>query len=252
MVAWHTLIMKKRKQSTLTEALGSEQLLKRCKDVAAAAKNAKPWSGLLPALSRTFGLSPNPQRITSKHYRTTSSIELGKQVEQELAATITKTEGSEQHRVTKWVLEYCKDNQWTLLDSQIELIDPVSNVRTWIDFLAYDEKKRKYVLIELKTGYDRGYRSPLVNERPKLVLIDKPDSYETRHVLQLTWMDWALENLVGIRRSQFYSCIVRATNNRNLRIKPPKLLPPWALKKRSYIVELVRERERKRLINNTT
>lgn len=231
--------------------MGSDQLLKRCKAVAATAiDNTKPWSGLLPALSRTFGLSPNPQRITSKHYRTTSSVELGKQVEAELAATITGTPVVEKpHRVTQWLQEYCAERHWRLLDSQVLLVDPVSGVRTWIDFLAYDEQKRMYVLIELKTGYDRGYRAPLVNERPKLVLIDKPDSYETRHILQLTWMDWALENLVGIRRSQFYSCIVRATNNRNLRVKPPKLLPPWALKKRSYIVELVRERERKARLN---
>lgn len=222
-----------------------EPLLKRCRDAAIeAVKDTRSWSGLLPALQRAFELAEHPMRTSQKYYRTTSSIDLGLQVEDELAAAM-KGSTAPRHRVTQWLIDFCAERKWRLIAAQVPLIDPVSRVRTRMDFLAHDEVKHKLVVIELKTGYDSGYRARLANKRPRLLHINMPDSHETRHVLQLAWMDWVLEKCVGVARDQFYSCIVRVANDPRIGVRAPKPLPAWALKKRDYIVGAVRARQAK-------
>ena len=120
----------------------------------------------------------------------------------------------------------------------------MSGIFTSIDFVAFDKTRAKFVLIELKTGYDRGYSSALVSDAP-LPLIERADSFATRHALQLVFMDWALERLVGVPRGVYYSCVVRASNDARVRVHEPQPLPRWAVQNADNIVALLREQQRK-------
>lgn len=253
----------KRKESDEPSSfdISTQMLLKRCRETADMDGDNNgsrgQWCGLLPALGLAFRLCERPRRQSSRLCHSTASCELGKLVERQLGETIgkqplTPTTGEPRHRVTAWLLEYFAERQWTLLDAQVPLNDKLAGVRTWIDFVAYDHVARKYVLIELKVGFDAGYNARLVPEHDyvagigrkpppaKLPLIDKYDSYETRHILQSCWMDWAFGELCSVPRSRFYSCIVRASNNGNVRVHEPRLLPEWALTLRDTIAQRVR------------
>lgn len=209
-------------------------------------------SGLLRPMREALELADEPERVSKRRYRTTSNCELGKRVERELALTIgggVLPKGA--HRMTRALHAFLAKRRWTLLATQVPLHDSAVALHTRADFLARDEESGALVLIELKTGYDAGYASPLAppehlgTAAPAIErLFKRRDSHAARHQLQLAWMDWQLRSAYAVPPAALFSCVLRVTNRRGADVRAPERLAPWAERASDTLVARLREHVR--------
>ena len=125
--------------------------------------------------------------VDKKRY---SSMETGRRVDRELQSLSARTSlmrRDELHPYTVWFIQYCYQRQWLMCGAQVPLWsdDVMTPVRTQADAIVYDLAHRRFILIELKTGYDNDYEQ-LLHVREPGDQFD--DSYYWCHQHQLGWM----------------------------------------------------------------
>lgn len=121
-----------------------------------------------------------------------SSIETGRRVDDELHTLCTRERNqappsADIHPYSKWFIQYCYQRAWLMCGAQVPLWsdDVMTPVRTQADAIVYDLVHRRFILIELKTGYDNDYET-LLHVREPGDQFD--DSYYWCHQHQLGWM----------------------------------------------------------------
>jgi len=144
------------------------------------------------AAERARGLSwVTVRRAAVQRGRARSSKAIGVRADDEIKATIRgeRVLASKTHRYTKWFLMYLYQRQWLACDAQVPLwpANDDTTVCTWADVLCYDLRARRFVLLELKTGYAFAYRTSLARAAATHGGA-LPDSAYNRHQMQLGWM----------------------------------------------------------------
>ena len=120
-----------------------------------------------------------------------SSIDTGKQVDAELAALHAGVAHDYVDRYTTWLVIYFCQRQWLPLAFQTPIwATDGGSVRTSADIIVYDLVRRRFALVELKTGYDNNYDAAL-RARTDLDYFEK--TRRTMCHLQLGWMYFELD-----------------------------------------------------------
>lgn len=146
-----------------------------------------------------------------------SSIDLGRLVDAEVAALILGASLAQPpHAYTRMLLAFLRERNWLPLATQVPLWHRSNTIYTFVDLLVYDAAQKQLVLVELKTGFDHAYDTPISNaEREMDVFVD---SHHMRHQQQLCWMQVVLEaefaSLLPKEQQQqpLRGCIVRVSN----------------------------------------
>lgn len=178
-------------------------------------------SGLLAHLSDTWSWTTNRLAFGTEFRATLgqisgSSVEIGQTVDAELGALTLGAKLTETHVYTCLLLRFLRERNWLPLTTQVPLWHRSNAIYTFIDLLAYDPAAKQLVLVELKTGFDYGYDTPLCDlHRECDVFVDTP---RLRHQQQLCWMQVVLQaELAPIFASladttPLRACIVRVSN----------------------------------------
>lgn len=146
------------------------------------------------ARERARGRTWAAARTRKRGERARSNKELGVRADDEIKATIRgeRVLAAKTHRYTKWFLMYLYQRQWLPCDAQLPLWPAAdesdTTVCTWADVLCYDLVQRRFVLIELKTGYAFRYHGALESAAEATRDGKLPDSSYHRHQMQLGWM----------------------------------------------------------------
>jgi len=142
--------------------------------------------------------------------RNTSSVEIGRRVDTQIAWISSGLPFEEQslHHYTRWFIQYIYQRSWLICGTQLPLwsVDRVRSVHTSCDVICYDLVYHRFVLVELKTGYDRDYENEL---RPPLPGDIKPDSFYWRHQFQLGWMHYQLAEQLKFEDAPLYAIVLR-------------------------------------------
>jgi len=145
-------------------------------------------SGLLPHLQDAWAW--NTGRVGTE-FRASLGVpgscrELGQLVDAQITALLCGADIPEWHDYTTSVLQYMCDHHWIPVAAQSPLWHRSNTIYTFIDLLAYDIINKRIVLIELKTGFDHAYDTPIADglcEGDVFV-----DTHHMRHQQQLCWM----------------------------------------------------------------
>lgn len=147
-----------------------------------------------------------------KGERPRSNQDLGVRADEEIRKIIRgdRVLARDTHRYTKWFLMYMYERGWLPCDSQLPIWPPGEDttVSTWADVLCYDINEKRFVLIELKTGYAFRYREALT-------LVDgrMDDSPYNRHQMQLGWMHYQLDRILkDISPNPLQSFVIRVNS----------------------------------------
>ncbi len=145
-------------------------------------------SGLLAHLRETWSWHTG---VVSREFRASlgvpgSCTELGQLIDAQLTALILAAPVPELHHFTVKLLEFMAKMQWLPVSSQVPLWHRNQTTYTFVDVLAYDTVNKCIVLLEIKTGYDHGYETPIGAPADDDDLF--VDSHRTRHQQQLCWM----------------------------------------------------------------
>jgi len=196
--------------------------------------------GIHKSLAATFGFEPP---VAQRHVGGSSSLEIGTLVHaqvQEYANAhppLLPPSRAALHPYTRALLVLLDKHGWRPIGSEVPLYDPASQIGTRADLFAFDQRQRRIVLIELKTGHDVGYRAALRRRRPLPVLpASVRDTLETRAHLQLAWMDWLARERYALPR--LHSVVVRVNATRGA--EEPEPLRRWARKMQAAIVAALR------------
>jgi hypothetical protein len=122
--------------------------------------------------------------------RARSSRSTGCLVDDELSALLADDDETDEylHRYTKWVATNLTQRGWLPLACQVPLWS--EHVRTWADMIAFDLKRARFVLIELKTGYDHNYRVVREPFAPERHILER--THYNEHQMQLGWMHFVM------------------------------------------------------------
>lgn len=171
-------------------------------------------SGLLSHLSETWGWTTTHDEI-GQEFRAArgapgSSANLGRMVDAELTALLLGVELQQApHQYTCMLLQFLRAHNLLPLASQVPLWHRSNTIYTFIDLLAYDVDNKQLVLVELKTGFDHAYDTPISNLHREIDVF--VDTHRMRHQQQLCWMQTILEAELGLDRSVLRGCIVRVS-----------------------------------------
>jgi len=181
--------------------------------------------------------------------RARSSARLGVRADDEIKAIIRgeRVLARTTHRYTKWFLMYLYQRQWLACDAQVPLwpAGDDTTVCTWADVLCYDLRHRRFVLIELKTGYAFQYHTPLRNV---LAARDRlPDSPYNRHQMQLGWMHAQLaRELATIGQAPLDAYVLRVNSLDG--VPAPFALDDWARAYFGGVYDRLNERSLERFL----
>ena len=116
-----------------------------------------------------------------------SSIKIGRLVDEQLEQLSQCKPVADVHPYAKWFIQYLYTRSWVMCGAQVPLWDDsdTAGVSTRADAIVYDLAQRRFLLLELKTGYDNDY-TRLLHEREPGDRFD--DSYYWCHQHQLGWM----------------------------------------------------------------
>lgn len=153
-------------------------------------------SGLLAHLSDAWGWATSPFEIGAEFRASRgpagSSLNIGSAVDAEIGALILSAPLLRPpHQYTCMLLEFLRERNWLPLASQIPLWNRSNTIYTFIDLLAYDIAAQQLILIELKTGFDHAYETPICAEQSDSDVF--VDTHRMRHQQQLCWMQAILE-----------------------------------------------------------
>ena len=147
-----------------------------------------------------------------------SSTELGQMVDAEMTALIVGSKLVQPaHAYTVRLLEFLQQRNWVPLATQVPLWHRSNTIYTFVDLMAYDVVGKRLLLLELKTGFDHGYDTPIRNSDISTddVFVD---SLHTRHQQQLCWMHVVLEHeLKSSSGGKLASCILRVSEQAGVR-----------------------------------
>lgn len=180
-----------------------QHVVAECRREFEAVRATKP-EGLLPSLLRAFSLYENPKPLRKRRRvaRSTSSRETGTRVHSEIEMSASGTGVLRPHPFTVKVSAYFREKGWALVASEVPLPVPELRMATRIDSILYCAKTDEVLLVELKTGYDTGYRAELDSLRSfyGLPSADVPDTHCNRAHMQLAWMYWRLQSKFAVPR----------------------------------------------------
>lgn len=154
-------------------------------------------SGLLAHLRDAWGWTTRPFEIGAEFRASLglagSSLNIGCAVDAEIGALILSAPLLQPpHQYTCMLLEFLRERNWLPLASQIPLWNRSNTIYTFIDLLVYDIAAQQLILIELKTGFDHAYETPIcadANSGSEVFV----DTHRMRHQQQLCWMQAILE-----------------------------------------------------------
>lgn len=144
--------------------------------------------------------------------RSHSSCEIGSTVDRELQ--LLMTEDVVVHRYTRWLVIYFCQRQWVPCAFQTPIW--ADGVRTYADIIVYDTRRARFLLIELKTGYDNNYDTVL-RERSAYDYFTK--TLRTMCHLQLGWMYFELDR--AAHPWPLDACVLRVSSARGVRRPEP-------------------------------
>jgi hypothetical protein len=145
-------------------------------------------SGLLPHLRDAWAW--NIDRVGAE-FRASLGVpgscrELGQLIDAQITALLAGVELPQWHDFTKMVVQFMCDRHWMPVAAQSPLWHRSNSVYTFIDVLAYDVVNKCIVLIELKTGFDHAYDTPIADTHREMDVF--VDTHHMRHQQQLCWM----------------------------------------------------------------
>lgn len=180
--------------------------------------------------TETNEMSNIPRPVNESHRNTarkanTSSAETGRLVdlEAQLLSARKPLDTPTMHIYTRWLIQYLYQRGWLLCGTQVPLWDDTGmhQIATRADLICYDIEQNRYVLIELKTGYDHAYDTEF---RPRLDDELRADCYMVRHQYQLGWMHHKLANRLQTAGGKLYSIVLRI--NQTNGVNAPHELDP--------------------------
>lgn len=156
----------------------------------------------------TPGTQTQPEFIKKAN---TSDKETGTLVDRQIAAVAAgqlSFDSPELHTYTRWLIQYLYQRGWLLCGTQMPVWNDsvISPITTRADMICYDTENRRFVLIELKTGYDYNYEWQRRKQEDGEL---KPDSYMFRHQYQLGWMHRQLAERLQTKSGKLYSVVLR-------------------------------------------
>lgn len=146
------------------------------------------------------------------------------------------------HVFTKKIIQYLAENGLYLLRTQIPVISIEYRILTYIDGVAFDLRSGKTVLLEVKTGFDRGYNTRFSKEEPyiRYECLHTNDknivaSERNKHQLQLGFM-WAMSGIINAGENPFDECRILLINKKISGVKVYKL-DSWFKKEWVHLLE---------------
>lgn len=176
-------------------------------------------SGLLAHLRDTWGWTATRNEVGAEFRAALgapgSTADLGRMVDAEVAALLAGASLLQSpHPYTCMLLELLRARNWLPLATQVPLWHRSNTIYTFADLLAYDATNKHLVLIELKTGFDHAYDTPVSNLHREIDVF--VDTHRMRHQQQLCWMHVVLAAELGLSQTAepppLLGCIVRVSS----------------------------------------
>lgn len=211
-----------------------EGVVRRCRQKYTDIQHRQPV-GLLDQFEPAFGMLKHARRVKPGRFFSSSSIDIGIYVHQQLDGIAQGDVLVDPHPFTLAIAKLIRDRGWFVIAAELPIVAESINLCTRADLLLFDPKANVPILVEIKTGRDQGYSAALVSPRAHIGMPDAlvRDSEKTRAHVQLAWMYWALQKEYSIPRLQ---AVVIVANARGARVEK---LAKWARTNAKIIYERV-------------